>query len=44
MQPLYDHICLTVGDIERSVQFYERYFGLKPVRRLNVLENANELA
>lgn len=33
MQAQYDHICLTVGDIDRSVAFYERYFGLTPVRR-----------
>jgi lactoylglutathione lyase len=33
LQASYDHICLTVTDIERSLAFYERYFGFKPVRR-----------
>ena len=33
MKPAYNHVCLTVGDIDRSVAFYKRYFGLKPVRR-----------
>ena len=33
MEPAYNHVCLTVGDLDRSVSFYERYFGLKPVRR-----------
>jgi catechol 2,3-dioxygenase-like lactoylglutathione lyase family enzyme len=26
-------MCLTVSDIDRSIAFYERYFGLKLVRR-----------
>lgn len=29
----YDHVCLTVGDIERSIAFYGKYFGLRTVRR-----------
>lgn len=29
----YDHVCLTVGDIDRSIAFYDKYFGLKVVRR-----------
>ncbi|MFD2499987.1 VOC family protein [Rhizorhabdus histidinilytica] len=33
MMTRYDHICLTVGDLDRSIAFYERYFGLKVVRR-----------
>ena len=33
MQTCYDHICLTVSDIDRSIAFYERYFGLTLVRR-----------
>lgn len=33
MKTRYDHICLTVSDLDRSIAFYERYFGLKVVRR-----------
>jgi len=33
MQMCYDHICLTVSDIDRSIAFYERYFGLTLVGR-----------
>lgn len=29
----FDHICLTVSDLDRSIAFYERHFGLKLVRR-----------
>ncbi len=33
MKPSYDHMCLTVSDLERSIAFYDNYFGLKVVRR-----------
>jgi catechol 2,3-dioxygenase-like lactoylglutathione lyase family enzyme len=33
MPTRYDHVCLTVGELDRSIAFYERYFGLKVVRR-----------
>lgn len=32
MKPEHDHMSLTVGKLQRSVAFYERYFGLRPVR------------
>lgn len=36
----YDHICLTVSDLDRSIAFYERYFGLP----LSALPTSNGLA
>ncbi|MDR7103663.1 VOC family protein [Croceicoccus sp. BE223] len=33
MTPRYNHVCLTVGDLDRSVEFYSSRFGLSVQRR-----------
>ena len=33
MRPQYNHVCLTVQNLDRAIDFYTRYFGLKPIRR-----------
>ncbi len=33
MKASYDHLCLTVGDLDRSIAFYGKFFGLKVARR-----------
>jgi catechol 2,3-dioxygenase-like lactoylglutathione lyase family enzyme len=38
---LYDHVCLTVADVDRSVEFYCRHFDFKPARRDNPVSGSS---